>query len=190
MLTKEKDELVVRRAVIADAAALAELAERTFRKAFGAANDPADMESHCVSSYGAAIQARELADPQMATLVVERATQLIAYGQLRRGAAPPCVLARSPIEIQRFYVDQDWHGQGVAQRLMTELIATADTIGADTIWLGVWERNPRAIAFYTKFGFTPVGSQIFQVGRDPQRDLVLRLARGFGVVAHTVGNPG
>jgi diamine N-acetyltransferase len=178
MPSKEKDDLVVRGAVIADAAALAELAERTFRKAFGAVNDPVDMDSHCASSYGSAIQARELADPQMTTLVVERATRLIAYGQLRRGATPPCVLARSPIEIQRFYVDQDWHGQGVAQMLMTELIARADAIGTDTIWLGVWERNPRAIAFYQKFGFTPVGSQIFQVGRDPQRDLVLSLARG------------
>ena len=42
-----------------------------------------------------------------------------------------------------------------------------------TLWLGVWERNVRAQAFYRKQGFTVVGSQIFRLGSDPQRDLVM-----------------
>ena len=45
--------------------------------------------------------------------------------------------------------------------------------GSTTAWLGVWEHNPRAIAFYRKWGFTPVGEHCFAVGDDPQRDVIL-----------------
>jgi len=45
--------------------------------------------------------------------------------------------------------------------------------GADVVWLGVWERNPRAISFYKKFGFIEVGDHVFPLGNDPQRDIVM-----------------
>jgi ribosomal protein S18 acetylase RimI-like enzyme len=44
--------------------------------------------------------------------------------------------------------------------------------GCRTAWLGVWERNPRAIAFYRKRGFVEAGEQIFVLGTDHQRDKV------------------
>lgn len=44
----------------------------------------------------------------------------------------------------------------------------------DPVWLGVWEHNPRAISFYRKLGFTEVGEHIFQVGSDPQRDIIMK----------------
>ena len=47
----------------------------------------------------------------------------------------------------------------------------------DTLTLVV-EHNPRAIAFYQKYGFETVGDQIFEVGSDPQRDLIM--ARQLG----------
>ena len=43
------------------------------------------------------------------------------------------------------------------------------------LWLGVWERNPRAQAFYRKSGFADVGSQVFLVGTDAQTDRVMEL---------------
>ena len=47
--------------------------------------------------------------------------------------------------------------------------------GCDVVWLGVWERNPRAISFYRKVGFAEVGEHVFQLGSDPQRDVVMAL---------------
>ena len=55
---------------------------------------------------------------------------------------------------------------------MAERLARAGRGGADQVWLGVWEHNPRAIAFYRKHGFVEVGAQVFQLGGDPQRGLV------------------
>ena len=156
-----------------DAGPLAELAERTFRETFARLNRAEDIEVHCRKSYGESIQAAEIRDPARATLVCEMDGNLIGYGQLRWGATPTCVIARRPVEIQRLYVDAAWHGKGTANALMAALLDVAAARGADAAWLGVWERNPRAIAFYAKNGFTVVGDHVFLVGNDPQRDLVL-----------------
>ncbi len=163
----------IRRAEAGDARRLAELAERTFRDTFEATNDPANMRLHCETSYGEAIQAREIADPAMATLVCEHDGELIGYAQVHRGAAPPQIAAARPVEIQRIYVAKGWHGRGVAQALMAEALRIAESGGADQVWLGVWERNPRAIAFYRKLGFVESGDHVFQLGDDPQRDIVM-----------------
>ena len=64
-------------------------------------------------------------------------------------------------------------GQGVAQTLMAAAVETARSGGARTLWLGVWERNERAIAFYRKSGFEDAGTQTFVLGTDHQRDFVL-----------------
>jgi ribosomal protein S18 acetylase RimI-like enzyme len=163
----------IRPASAADAAALAVVAERTFRDAFGPFNRAEDMDAHCAASYGEHVQARAIADPAIEVVVAERDGELLGYAQLRWRAAPACVVAARPAEVQRLYVDRRWHGTGVAQALMEELLRRAGAGRADAVWLGVWERNPRAIAFYAKYGFSTVGDQPFRLGRDVQRDLVL-----------------
>ena len=164
---------MIRPAVAADAAALARLAERSFRDAFGAENSAADMDLHCRRHYGEALQAREIADPGRVTLVAEEGGALAAFAQLRRDAPPACVAGAAPGEVQRFYVDRAFHGTGLAARLMQACFDALRLRGCRTAWLGVWERNPRAIAFYAKLGFVVVGEQRFLVGEDLQRDLVL-----------------
>ena len=69
-------------------------------------------------------------------------------------------------------------GSGAGAALMRELLRAARGAGHDTIWLGVWEQNYRAIAFYRKWGFETVGEHIFQVGDDPQNDILMSLRLG------------
>ncbi|MBP6078466.1 MAG: GNAT family N-acetyltransferase [Xanthomonadales bacterium] len=164
---------VLRIAQLDDAKALAALAEATFRDTFSAANTTENMDAHCRVSYGEAAQVREIADASMRTFVAEHEGALVAYAQLRFGPAPACVRGEHPGEILRLYVHRDWHGRGLAQQLMDACLAALRDRGADVAWLGVWEHNPRAIAFYRKFNFTEVGDHIFPVGDDPQRDIVM-----------------
>ena len=56
---------------------------------------------------------------------------------------------------------------------MAAVDTTARTLGTDALWLGVWERNPRAQAFYRTCGFAVVGTHTFVVGSDPQTDHVM-----------------
>jgi diamine N-acetyltransferase len=165
---------LIRFAVAGDAVELAALAERTFRDTFAADNRGDDMDAHCARSYSPAIQAQELADPAMQTIVaVDGDECLIAFAQVRP-AAPPCApAAPSPQEVWRFYVERAYHGAGLAQALIDALVRTAQDRGAKTLWLGVWEQNPRAQAFYRKCGFVDIGAHQFRLGSDLQTDRVM-----------------
>ena len=163
----------LRRAEISDAAALAAFAARTFAETFGPDNRPEHVAAHLEASYGIAQQGRELADPAYVTIVAEADGALAAYAQVRRGTPPPCVAGPAPVELYRFYVDRLWQGRGVAQRLMDAVHAAAAGLGGRTLWLSVWERNPRARAFYEKCGFVDAGTADFYVGPDRQTDRIL-----------------
>ena len=164
----------IRRARMADAAALAVFAERTFRETYEAFNTAEDMTAHVERAFGEEKQRAEIMNPDGAVLVAEHEGSLVAYAQLRWTAVPGCVSGYDPMEIHRFYVDRAWHGRGVAARLMEASRRSAAELGAGVLWLGVWERNPRAIAFYKKCGFADVGEWTFTLGNDVQRDRVLQ----------------
>ena len=164
--------VAIRRAVVADASLLAELAARTFTDTFAGVNTPADMAAHNARTYGAEIQRAEIASSSIRTLIAEREGRAIAYAQLREESTPACVTTRPTIELWRFYVDKTAIGRGVAGELMAALLDEAGATSARSIWLGVWERNPRAIAFYRKHGFGEIGSHRFQLGSDLQNDLI------------------
>jgi GNAT superfamily N-acetyltransferase len=164
---------IIRPAGVPDAPWLAELAERTFRETYAAHNTPANMERYVAEHFSPEHQTAELADPRLITLVAEVEGRPAGYAQLGRTPAPACVAGPAPVEILRFYVDRPWHGQGVAASLMEAAAGAAADFGGRTLWLGVWERNARAIAFYRKSGFAEVGNQAFILGTDHQRDLVL-----------------
>ena len=118
-------------------------------------------------------QLAEILDPGWATVVAADAGSLIAFGQLRWSETPECIPGRRPREILRLYVDKAFHGQGLAPRLMGALLERAAEAGADGVWLGVWEHNPRALAFYRKSGFREVGDHAFMLGSDLQRDILM-----------------
>lgn len=166
---------VIRPAKLSDAASLAAIAERTFRETFAADNSEENINLHCAGKFSAAIQGKEISDPQLTTLLAETAGELAGFAQLRLSHAAACIKGDRPAELHRIYVSSAWHGRGVASELMRAVYAAAARAGSDCIWLGVWERNPRAIAFYRKCGFSVVGDQVFVLGRDRQRDLVLAM---------------
>lgn len=165
--------ITIRAAAAADADALAVLGRRTFTEAFGKDNAPDDLAAFLDGAYGPDTQRQELLDSRLTYLVAERDGALVAFALLRSGKPSPFVSDPSAIELQRFYVDASCQGTGLAQRLMTASVATAAAAGAGTLFLGVWEHNPRALRFYAAQGFHEVGRQVFQVGSDPQQDLVL-----------------
>jgi diamine N-acetyltransferase len=168
-------DYTIRIAASADAGRLSELAVRTFRDTYAEHNRPENMLQYLAAHFSPEKQAEELADPRMVTVVAEAGPQLIGYAQLRLGNPPDCVPGTERLELSRFYVDRPWHGRGVAQALMTATVREATGRGGERLWLGVWERNARGIAFYLKCGFADVGTQTFVLGSEPQNDRVLAL---------------
>ena len=165
---------VIRSAVAADAAELSKLAEQTFRVAFSDLNTPENMDLHCSSSYSTSIQAAEIVNPAVDTIVAESQGRLVGFAQMHFDPdSPDCVTLAPSVELRRIYVDRSFHGTGLAHDLMARVLQTAAIHDSEALWLGVWEQNPRAIRFYGRLGFSEVGDHAFLLGNDPQRDLIM-----------------
>lgn len=169
-------EPYVRRATPEDAELLAELGTRTFSETFAADNRPEDMAAYVADAFSVAQQAAELADPLATILIAEVEGRAAGYAQLHAGQRAEGVEGASPVELVRLYVSGEWLGRGVGPALMQACLDEARAGGHRTIWLGVWERNGRAQAFYRKWNFRAVGEHVFQLGTDRQRDIVMARA--------------
>ena len=166
-------DIVLRRASAGDAARLAAFSAASFTDTFAAQNRPEDMATYLADAFGEAVQRAELSDPDCTVFIAERDGEIVGYAMLRDGPQPPCVADANAIEIARLYAGQRWIGAGIGALLMQRCLVEAASRGRRTLWLGVWERNVRAIAFYQRWHFSIVGSQPFQLGADRQNDRVM-----------------
>ena len=169
-----KPEVEIRRASYSDAEVLAELGASTFAETFAAENTPEDMNAYLAQAFTTARLISELADPRATFLLASVEGEAAGYAKIYQGEPPACVTGESPMELARLYVAQKWLGSGVGRALMQRCVDEARRAGARVMWLGVWERNLRAQAFYRKWGFTAVGEQVFQLGADTQTDWVMQ----------------
>lgn len=168
------DALVIRHATLADVTALSTFARRAFDETFAADNDPADMAQYLAEAFSPGKQEAELSNARRTCLLAEVHGTLAGYACVVDGAANDAVAAVHPVELERFYVDQRWHGRGIAAQLMDAVLRVARGLDGDALWLGVWERNAKAIRFYEKQRFERVGAQTFCLGSDVQHDDVMR----------------
>jgi diamine N-acetyltransferase len=169
------NEIIIRRGTIDDAEKLAPLAIKIFNDTFAGhpLNKPEDMEIYIAEAFSLEQTARELSDKDTIVLIVESNRQMIGFAMLYEHSTEKCISDPDPIEIQRFYIAREYQGKGIAHSLMEKCLEIAVEKNYQTIWLGVWEYNYRARRFYEKLGFRVVGDHIFQLGSDPQTDLVM-----------------
>ena len=165
--------LTIRRGTLEDAAVLSDLGARTFSETFAADNTPEDLAAYMATSFNVAQQTAELEDPASTFLIAEVDGHAAGYARLHAGEPAKGVEGANPVELVRLYVSRDWLGRGLGEQLMRACIDEARQAGHETIWLGVWERNARAQAFYRKWNFRTVGEHIFPLGSDLQRDIVM-----------------
>jgi GNAT superfamily N-acetyltransferase len=163
----------IRYATIRDNKLLAEIGAETFYDSFAVDNTPENMAAYLSTSFSPERQGFELADPKSRFLIAEIAGEVVGYTHLKFAVAPKVIAGQKPMEIARFYSRKPWIGKGVGAQLMARCLQEARAVGCDVAWLGVWERNLRAITFYTKWGFVEVGRQTFQLGDDLQQDLLM-----------------
>jgi diamine N-acetyltransferase len=168
--------VVFRPATAEDAAEWSAFAERVFVETFAKDNTPENFTTYLRSAFSTDLQTREIADPNAFVLLAFVSGSLAGYAHLDKSEVPASIDDDSALELKRFYVAKEWQGRGLANSLMHETMQHARARGARTLWLGVWEHNPRAIAFYRKQGFREVGSHPFLIGDDRQTDLEMAIA--------------
>ncbi|PFG35773.1 ribosomal protein S18 acetylase RimI-like enzyme [Flavimobilis soli] len=179
----------VRRAILADADAVAELAQLTFPLACPPGSDPRDVEEFCRSNLTAAHFAEHLLSPLTTVLVAEPGAAegddgraetgrlpLIAYALLVWTEAPPPTDGQVPtptVMLSKCYAHPDAHGTGAASALVEAVVAEAAARSVRSVWLGVNQQNVRAQRFYAKNGFTVVGTKHMVVGSQTHDDFVM-----------------
>ena len=120
----QTNQLSVRRAELADAEPLVELASRIYYETFAAVNTPENLQAYVSSAFTVKQLRAELNEPEAAFYIVEVDGTFAAYAKLLTGQPPECVTGPSPIELVRFYVDRRWQGTGVAGRFLEPVSST------------------------------------------------------------------
>lgn len=104
--------------------------------------------------------------------VAEAAGSIVGYLALRL-ESHPAVEGRNPVQLWQIFVIPEFHGAGIAAELMTAALEYARGHSHDVMWLGVSEHNARAVAFYRKHGFRPLGLHTVGAGYHEHEDLVM-----------------
>ncbi len=169
------EDIIVRRARVEDINALADLAARSFRDAFAADNDAKNIEDYVSSSLTVESIHEEFDDAGNIFLIACRGGYAapVGYAKLCTTSEDPSIDDQNTVEIERIYADQAEIGRGVGAALMRTCLDMAEDLKCQTIWLGVWQQNERAIRFYERWGFATVGVRQFALGSDLQKDKVM-----------------
>ena len=154
---------------------LRELSISTFYETFSPMNTPEDMENYLATSFDEAKFRRELSDSNTEFFFVYSGEELAGYMKLNEAPSQSDVNDKASLEIERIYVLSKYQGEGLGALLMDKAISTARERDKEYIWLGVWEKNEKALAFYKKHGFHKIGEHSFVIGSDIQTDHLMRL---------------
>ena len=169
-------EIQIRPATRDDAKLLTDLSYTTFWDAFAhhPKNAQDDLAYYMRQAFSDEQITVELTETKSIFLIAEISGKPAGYAKLNDGNIEPGITADRPTELARLYSHQEYLGKGVGQNLMDACFDLAKANNNDVMWLGVWEYNPRAQAFYRKNGFREVGKHVFQLGADPQTDLLMQ----------------
>ena len=169
-----ENRIDIRYATREDAAMIADLSRKTFYDTFAAQNTQEDMDKFMNEQFTRARLMEEVGAPENVFIIAEINDETVGYARMRESAAPPELNGLPSIEIARIYAVQSGIGKGIGSALMKKCIDIAFEMGKRVIWLGVWEKNERAISFYERWGFEKFGEHDFVLGSDVQRDWMMK----------------
>lgn len=168
------ERIHIRPANRTDIPVLVALGRRTFYEAFRDFNTEENMAMFLDEQFRDEVLEREMEEPGAVFFMVYYGDEPIGFTKLRTGHEPDELEEKNALEVERIYVDKKHQDKKVGTLLMVHNLEYARDNGFGVIWLGVWENNPHAIRFYERHGFTVFGDHIFVVGKDPQRDILMK----------------
>ncbi len=147
----------------------------TFEATYGALNTEENMRQYLAEHFCMEAIKTSFENPEEEFYFAENSGHIIGYVKLNHGSAQTEDKFPNTLEIERIYVIAEHQRKGYGLALLEEAIGIASKKGYKSIWLGVWDRNAKAINFYEKNGFSIAGIHPFVLGTDPQRDYLMKL---------------
>jgi ribosomal protein S18 acetylase RimI-like enzyme len=164
----------IRRATLHDKVALRALVIKTFRDTFDEHNTAEDMEQYVSKSFSEVQIEKELQEANTVFFLAVDGDRIAGYAKVREGEKQEVLGSKHALELHRIYVDKDYFGKKIGNILLETCFDYAKKTGYETVWLGVWEHNAKAIAFYKKHGFEKFSAHVFVLGADEQTDWLLK----------------
>ncbi|UJH68985.1 GNAT family N-acetyltransferase [Allomuricauda sp. SCSIO 65647] len=161
-----------------DLPALAKISKETFVAAFEKDNDPEDFIAYVNEAFSVETLKKQLENNDAFFYFVYGDDELVGYFKINQNGAQTELKDASSLELERIYVLPEHQGKNVGGLIVQEVVELAKKMGKKTLWLGVWEHNPKAIRFYEKHGFEKFGEHPYFIGNDEQTDWLMRLALG------------
>lgn len=168
------NEIQIRAVAPDEAEILQKIGKETFTDTFTPHNSEANMRDYLDTSFTIPKLTGELGQPHSRFYFAMDGNEVVGYLKVNFAAAQTELRTEDSLEIERIYVLKAYQGRKVGQLLYEQAIAVAKAHNLDYIWLGVWEKNERALGFYTKNGFAPFGQHVFRLGDDEQTDVMMK----------------
>lgn len=165
----------IRKVNIQEVEKLKEIGKLTFAETFSSENSEEDMREYLEEGFSTKKLKTELTDKNTEFYFAELENKVIGYLKVNFGQSQTEIKDKNALEIERIYVLKEFHGKKIGQNLYNKAIELAKEKNTEYVWLGVWEQNSRAIRFYEKNGFVAFDKHIFQLGKDKQTDIMMKL---------------
>jgi diamine N-acetyltransferase len=169
------DKTEIKKVSSSDIADLQSVSRKTFFETFSEENTESDMKKYLDDSFSIEKLTTELKNPESVFYFAINNNSITGYLKINFGQAQTEMKGQNSIEIERIYVLKEYQGRKVGQLLYDTALMMAKKAKAQYVWLGVWEKNSRALIFYRKNGFTEFDRHIFRLGDDEQTDIMMKL---------------
>lgn len=168
-------EITLVKITSSDLGELQKLARQTFLETFAPVNTEENIQDYLQNGFTDDKLLKEIANPGSSFYFAKLNGKSIGYLKINFENAQTELQDSDALEIERIYVLQEFHGQKAGQFIFGKALQIAKNHGLKYIWLGVWEKNEKAIKFYEKNGFIPFDKHSFVLGTDIQTDVMMKL---------------
>ncbi|KKB35347.1 GNAT family N-acetyltransferase [Bacillus thermotolerans] len=163
----------IKECTLEDLHELQEVSYETFRETFKDQNSPENMGAYLTKAFNLEQLAQELSHPFSRFFFVYVHDETAGYLKVNTDEAQSEEMGEESLEIERIYIKSSFQGHGLGKYLLNKAIEMAMERNKRKVWLGVWEENEKAIAFYKKMGFVQTGAHSFYMGDEEQTDLIM-----------------
>jgi diamine N-acetyltransferase len=166
----------ITKCTLGDLHKLQEISFETFNDTFKEQNTPENMNAYLEKAFNLKQLEDELSNPSSEFFFVFFNNELAGYLKVNINDAQSEDMGNEALEVERIYIKSNFQKHGLGKYLLNTAVEMAKVHNKTKIWLGVWEKNENAIAFYKKVGFIEVGAHCFYMGDEEQIDIIMSLA--------------
>ncbi len=160
------NELNIRIAGADDLNLIAALSVTTCYEAYFELDLSRDLADYCAFAFNFLQMKAEIEDRDATFLIAELDGVAVGYAKLRENKMIECLKDKNAIEVQRIYVLEKIKGKSIGRALMDKCFEIGKVRGYEILWLGVWDQNTKAQAFYERIGMKNEGTTDFSDGKN------------------------